>query len=349
MPGAAAATERLLSPLDAARALVLRGVGRPGRALLRDRELRVGVYGVLSVLVTFALTCLAPVWLLAIGPLVLGVPHLVADVRYLVARQGLHRRAAFWALVALPIAIVWIRPGLTFGLVAIAGAAIAARAPIGRRLAIAALAMLALLAYSRVGWTADVIFAHAHNVIAVLLWWRWAPRRRWFHRPTIALAALGGALVLGGAIDGVAWNAGRLAVPVAGIGLNELAVTLSPVADPTWSLRLVLFFAFAQSIHYAVWLRLVPEDDRPRAGIRSYTRSVRALVSDIGWPLFAIAALASAAFVAWGLLDAAAARDGYLRLALFHGPLELAVVVLLFLEGRAHITRRTAGSATSAS
>ena len=38
--------------------------------------------------------------------------------------------------------------------------------------------------------------------------------------------------------------------------------------------------------------------------------------------------------VAWACLSSAEARDGYLRLAVFHGPLELGAVTLLLLEQR---------------
>ena len=53
---------------------------------------------------------------LAVGPLVLGVPHLVADLRYLVVRPGLHRRAAFWPVAVSALASSWF--GLVPGLLA---------------------------------------------------------------------------------------------------------------------------------------------------------------------------------------------------------------------------------------
>jgi hypothetical protein len=42
--------------------------------------------GVLSILLLVG-TALAPMWMLALGPIVLGVPHLLADLRYCVAGQ----------------------------------------------------------------------------------------------------------------------------------------------------------------------------------------------------------------------------------------------------------------------
>jgi molybdate transport system substrate-binding protein len=41
-------------------------------------------------------TALIPLWMLALGPILLGVPHLLADLRYCVFRPGWHRQAAIW-------------------------------------------------------------------------------------------------------------------------------------------------------------------------------------------------------------------------------------------------------------
>src|SRR5262249_25656413 len=66
--------------LDALRARALAAVGPHTSRLLRDRELRVLVYGLGSVAMALACTFLAPMMLLAVGPVVLGVPHLAADL-----------------------------------------------------------------------------------------------------------------------------------------------------------------------------------------------------------------------------------------------------------------------------
>lgn len=117
-----------------------------------------------------------------------------------------------------------------------------------------------------------------------------------------------------------------LAVVLVALGLSLLAPPLGP--------RLILLFCFAQSVHYGVWLRLVPEDDRGRPTPRSYRASYRALVEELGaWALglFAVAALGLAI---WACVDLAEARDGYLRFARFHGSLELIAAGLLIVTGR---------------
>ena len=58
---------------------------------------------------------------------------LLPHARYLVARQGLHRRAAFWPLVALPLAFTFVWPHATTAFVAVLGAALLARGATLRR------------------------------------------------------------------------------------------------------------------------------------------------------------------------------------------------------------------------
>src|SRR5439155_8790215 len=83
----------------------------------------------------FACTLVGPLWLLLAAPLVLGVPHVVADVHYLVVRGPLRlSRRGFVAigvpLAAMTVARVVMLAGAPFsleldvvlGLAAIAGA-----------------------------------------------------------------------------------------------------------------------------------------------------------------------------------------------------------------------------------
>jgi hypothetical protein len=109
---------------------------------------------------------------------------------------------------------------------------------------------------------------------------------------------------------------------------------LSPPELYGVGLGLVPLFACAQSFHYVVWLRLVPEVDRDVPRPRSFRQSGRALLRDLGpWVLVAFAA-AALVFVVWGLVDVVSARLAYLRSALFHGYIELVVLALYACEGR---------------
>jgi hypothetical protein len=109
---------------------------------------------------------------------------------------------------------------------------------------------------------------------------------------------------------------------------------LSPPELYGVGLGLVPYFAFAQSFHYVVWLRLVPEVDRDVPRPRSFRQSGRALLRDLGPWVLAAFAVGALVFVVWGFVDVVAARLAYLRSALFHGYVELVVLALYACEGR---------------
>lgn len=324
---------RALAPLDAVRACILRVTGSSLQPLLRDRGLRVALFGVGWVVLAFSLACAAPLRLLTVAPVALGVPHLLADLRYLIVRQQLHRSARFSAVVAPWLVLTVVQGSLCAGACAIAAAGLAADASRSRRaLAVALGAALAGLVYAYDA-CAGVVFAHAHNLVALATWLLWA-RRRAALVPALLLSAVGGALVLGGALDGAILRPSALAPEPPALAADLLARGLAPGLSPVWAMRTLALFAAMQSLHYGVWLKLVPEEDRARAGIRSFAASYRALVRDLGAWLPLTTLCAALALSVWALCDLRAAYESYLRLALFHGPLELTVLTLFATERR---------------
>ena len=116
-----------------------------------------------------------PLWILAVGPLVLGVPHLLADARYLVARPG-HQRS--WRLglgVGLPLLVCGLYAGMPAGLLAMLGALLCGSGRPWRKLigvvVVAALGLSGLYAGSF--YTHELLLAHLHNPIGVLVWVLW--------------------------------------------------------------------------------------------------------------------------------------------------------------------------------
>jgi hypothetical protein len=335
--------ERALGPLDRVRRALLRATGPWLAPLWRDRGLRVTVLGLGSVAVALALAAWFPLWLLTMGPLVLGVPHLVGDARYGVVRQGLARRGDVLAAVLVPVALATVLGRLDVSMAAFVAMALVARGPWLRRAVVACGGVaLAALAWRHAGLVAKV-FGHGHHGVALALWVAWAQglrRGRWL---VLAASALGTAALLSGALDGPLLH--DLRPPGPGLDAHTLADSLafvSPWENPIAALRQLACFAFLQAVHYAVWLRLIPEEDRARAAPRPFVSSWRALVTDLGGP-FVLGVLAlTAAFVLAALVALASSRDAYLRLALGHGALELAVVALAWMERRPLCTRAPA-------
>lgn len=331
-----------IAAADRIRGWWLRRLGRWIRPLIRERELRVAVIASMMVATALTATLVAPLWLLILGPLVWGVPHLVADLRYMLIRPGYHRRLALVLVAGPPLLWTALGGGLMWGFVAAGLALVVARAEVGRRaLAIAAIAGLAGV-FAALGRTGDVVFAHLHNAIAVGLWWAWRPRRSRLHWwPLVAMAAASvfllsdPALALVRASGGLQWFGGEM-------GAEYQVWRLSPGVGPEWALRLVLLFCFAQTIHYAVWLGLLPDEDRTRATPPTFRARWAGLVADMGGPLLVTAAAIAAALALWAASDLMAACHGYFRMARFHGHLELIAGALLVVEGgRKDMSNRT--------
>lgn len=331
---ASLSVESLLAPADALRRRALMALGPYAGAWAANREARVCALGIAVVLTSFLGAALIPIWMLALGPILLGVPHILGDVRYLWIRPGHHRRALVWIAAGAPLLVGAITAQVTWGLAGAAGALLVARAtPLRRAAGLAVVAALAAVSIRHPGW-ANLAFAHLHNVIGVALWWAWRPRRGRLHWIPLALFVAATVALLAGAAAPLLRLTGGLRGPASAEPIGQHLAALAPFASPSFGLRLVLLYAFAQAVHYGVWLRLIPEEDRPRPAPRTFAGTYRALRTDFGrFPLLAAVA-GSAALAAWAIADLAAARTGYLRFASFHGQLELAAGALLWAERR---------------
>jgi hypothetical protein len=296
------------------------------------------------VLGALALTAYGPLWLLLLAPLALGVPHVVADLRYLVLRPlaGFSPGAILWLGAALGamtvgrgVALAGLghsaHAELALGFGALLGVALLAPGSRARRV-VAVVVVLALTAGALASPRhAALLLGHAHNLVALaflVLVSRELPGAAGV--PAVAALALAGAAaILGGALDVVA--APGLAGDAAGFTLAGAARTLAPGLPGQWGTRLVLAFAFLQALHYSVWVHLLPtalEDGRTLRG------ELEAACGEAGVPLLAMAVAAGAALPALGLVDPVGARAGYLSLVAFHGWLELAVLAQLFVAGQ---------------
>lgn len=290
----------------------------------------------LGVLAALLVTCVAPLWAFALGPILLGIPHLVADVRYLVVRPALHERRLLALVVGLPLLAVIVEPTATVGLAACGGVIVLARTTAAKRALAALVWCAAMLVAQRWPATSALGIVHGHNLLAVVLFLAVFARRRVLAAvPALLFGALAAAL-LAGAFDPWLLRPAALGVaPATGLSMAGVVTSLAPVSDPVLGLRLALLFVFAQSVHYAVWLRLVPEEARERPGLRSFASSLRALRADLGLPLLAGSLAGAVVLLLLAARSLEVARVGYLRVAAPHAYLEIAFALLVTLEGRA--------------
>lgn len=287
-----------------------------------------------GVLIALLTTGVMPIVSLALAPLLVGVPHLAADLRYLVLRPRwppgpLALLLTFGPLVAFAyFNAPWV------GFCASIGAAALGTGSIGRRAAVAAMALL--LAASAAIWPAMARFlvAHGHNLVAVALWWSWRAGS-WRRVAPLALFVVAYAAILLGGLDAVGLGHG-----FGGVRVSRLIHQLAPGFQDPWQRRLVLSFCFAQAVHYGIWLRWIPEDDRERRTPRPFLASWRAACADFGIDGAVLFVALTLGFMAWAAINLPSARDGYLRLAAFHGYLEFAAIGGMLSAARSHVARR---------
>lgn len=326
-----AAASLVFTPLDGARARLLHATMPVSSYFVSRRAQRVAAMGVISILVALVGTAVAPMWMLALGPIVLGVPHLLADLRYCVVRPAWHRQPAMWIGVGVPLLLVAVTGHTAVGFAAVAGACAASSGPRLRVLLVMGLAITAAVVCVWAGPRASLVLVHLHNVVAVILWWRWREGPTRLRALPVAAFLAGSLLIACGGLDPVL---ATLAGGPLGGDLSMHMHSLAPGLDGVLGLRVVLLFCFAQSVHYVIWLRLVPEDDRARPTPRSFHASWRALVDELGVAVPCVAMLLALALAIWAVADLHAARLGYLRAAEFHVFLELALLGQLVIHSR---------------
>jgi hypothetical protein len=319
----------------------------PLRSVLVDKRRRIPALLVVHAAVAFVLAVLAPTLLLVVGPLLLGVPHLLADLRYLVLRPRLAKRARAWLLAGallmlglrtadlagfsgllryeLLLAALWVAGSATLG---------APRLRDVRLLVIG----LAALAFSALAWVAPgtvrMVTAHAHNPLALLIWALLFCQARGRALATVGAIAAATLLLVASPL---AWLGFKHGLPES-LGLHAFTAAdqLAPFAGSApLALGVVASFAFLQSLHYAVWLHAIPQEATRGEGTLSFRMSYRALRGELGsWGL-ALAALLVAAVPVAGLLAPLRTQSVYLSLATFHAYLELGALSLWWLARRA--------------
>lgn len=295
--------------------------------LHRDQALRIALLTAAGVVSSFALTLLAPLVLFTLSPLLLGVPHLVSDVRYLVVQPALHRMPRLAFSITLPLLSLWLWPMPSVGLASALTAVLLSGVRTWRAGLVALLVSSAMVLSYRFGWASSLAITHLHNVVAIgMAFLVFAPTLRAGLLPTV-LYGLGSTALLSGVVDRVLLREAALAMRW--VDLQEVIWLYAPDGvSAAFAFRVVAWFVFSQSVHYVIWLRAIPDAARDRPGMRGFASSLRALHTEMGSAFLVVAALV------WGVLlllcfrSFEFARRVYLNVAAFHAYLEFAVLAL---------------------
>ena len=326
--------------LDGVRRPLLRAVVRvePARRLFIARESRVLAGALVAVAMSFAVAAWQPLVALWLGAALFGVPHVVAGIRQVAVRERL--APATRAIVALAVVVgvvelagsgTRIAAGAVRAYVVLFAAAIVvelgARRTVAQRtmaqrtivrVAVVAAASLALIAPR----LTLIALAHLHGLGAVVWFARRARARGvivWPFVVAVALVLAGGAL---GAFDRV-WSPTLFAPRSAAASI--VAEAIGSTVDGVLFRRALFLYAFGQALHFAIWLRLVPELERPSKVPHSFRRALALFEADFGrWarPLLAVC-VASLPLILFG---GGVAREAYFALTYFHVGLEAAAL-----------------------
>lgn len=322
--------------LDAGRSRLYLALRPIAPSWLAERDRRIAAVGALLLGLAFVTATSAPILLLALGPVVWGVPHLVADIRYLVARPGFARAPALYASGAVVAILSVMGFGARAGLAGAAAAALLSRGALARRACVLALASGLFAIAHQYPEGANIAFVHAHNLVAFAYFIAWRRpgsanrgRTRWVPVGLTGVFLLASSWILLGPMSAPLFSGG-----LSGLDLEGFASFLAPANSGDMGLRLVVFFAFAQAAHYVVWLHLLPQHISATPRPLSFSQSYRSLTKDVGAPVIWVAAAAFVVVAATALRSLHVAREVYLGIAFFHAHLELIAAALLLSAPR---------------
>lgn len=320
---------------------------RPLAYVLRQRSRRIEARACFAIVLAFALSVVAPAWMLALGPLLFGVPHVASEVRYLIVRRRLSRGLLAAVIVGCVTIsglrlvgrvyddrLFFARAEILVGALWIAGGALLATRRPGamRRLAWVAPPIIVAAAFAvRYATVAQLAFVHVHNFGALLLWLVLFRRRRGV--PVLALALLCAALLL--IVSGVTvpWSASLGTLTALDVDVARIAAWLTPGVGASLAVPLAVVHAFSDSVHYGTWLGIIPEEEIRAEGSLTFRMTLHSLLADFGAMGVAVTVAAFVAVLVGCAVNLSSARGVYFSAAGFHGYLELAVLAWLIVAG----------------
>ena len=312
----------LLSALDQIRRTLLWRFTPWLRPFIRDRKKRICLIASLGIGVSLLVSLSFPLWQLLLGPILLGVPHVIGDVRYLVLPNKLHQQIWFWLFIGIPF-FLYLMTGMTiFATIPILLAAIQTKREKWDAYIVIFVAILFFI--SSILWEYHILFLllHLHNLIGIAIWWFWSKRiYSWEYIP-LFLCFIGSVLILAFSES----NLFAIQYHPPGLDIVYFKASLAELVSANQQQAVVCLFAFLQSIHYLVWIRLIPEEARKQKTPRGFRKSYLALKADFGTKSLLGTGIVMLFFIGYAFFEPERARHEYLTLISFHVFLEIAML-----------------------
>ena len=318
------------------------------KTLFYSRPKRILFLSMIAILFYLPVSLYFPLWVLLIGPILWGVPHLISSIRY-VNRENkiksdhadlLKTHFLFWILVfiyricvdILQIQLPLSETPLFFESLILLIAFILQilwfkRYSFKELTFFCAFCGLAILTYRAPLMTAACLLI-GHNFVGLIYWYKSCRNPQdlkvfGIFSIIFCLASFG---ILTGQFDfmfklfqaqpGIEflnWNYSDLVAPFAGDNY-----------DYKFWYRFVCLYAFTQALHYFIWLKAIPETNQPDQHPPSFHWTFNKLSSEFGnGSVMLLVSLILVTTSVWLIYEFQTARLFYLCLASYHGYMEL--------------------------
>jgi hypothetical protein len=299
----------------------------------------------LSAMAALLIAMQAPLATTVLGLMAFGVLHNVLELRYVAGRfasvlsgQLLAVLIALITLIVLcRLAALAVGPPARLAEIAIGYAVLGAACIAALRgpLLALALSVLAVAAAASLRWPSYhfVVLAHLHNLVPLFFLWEWARRlsnvsvRRWFRAVQVGWVLVIPTLLLAGVFDRYFGGVSSSVAAFAGNPRPIVAASAPPAAVATeMGVRLLVVFAFLQTMHYFVWVAFLPRY-APEAA-RSFEARAPWFNGRRAWALGGGLGAALAVLFA---IDYASGKALYAAFASYHAYLEFPVLIAVLL------------------
>lgn len=346
----------MIESLDLLRSKILKETMKVSffRSIFLNRSYRILTLAFLALSIYLAASLFFPMWVLLIGPILWGVPHIVASFRYNFQIAGdfslrknlIYLQSALWLCVfAYRISIDVYNISLPL-----------ANAPLLFECICLVISFLVQI-YLTKKWTLNLIIFNnlfaililstylfpiqtglflliGHNYIPLYAWYKSCSDKndlRIFSVVTVAYIAISVCIFAGsfdflyshfspqGSIKFLNWNYADIAKT---FGASN--------ADYKFWFHIVSLYAFSQAMHYFMWLKAIPENYQPQQYPPSFRWTFNRFANEFGSSsIILMLSIITVGLLYWFFLEFQTARLVYFSIASYHGFMEFSALPFL--------------------
>lgn len=319
------------------------------KKIFNTRSLRVCIIFNLFSGIQFLIALSIPLWSLILSPLAFGVPHLYASFRYtsksIINGNKKYINILFILfLVATGIRLIvhYLKLGEVYSVLNtlvvesffcfLMTLSFLFLKKIKKNFLGIILFLGLTVSFSFFPWFFATIIALSHNYISFIFWKKYCrcQKDKLVFYISFTCTILLSILILSGYFDNILVNSFSLfsffSEDISTKAFNSIFYGLK---QPEFIVkRLLAIFTWTQSLHYLVWLKIIPELDENSQAPLPFKKSYLLLVSDIGKKITIFSIIISiSSLLIWVLLEFKEARYFYILFASFHGFFEILGIV----------------------